>query len=93
MVATIPSGQSPQGMVYIPDAVPVGSGTENLTPLGAANAAVHLTLGAVGASKAAQTTVTVNNQGLIDLLEAAVTGLDAKQPYLLAPQVGVATTG
>ena len=26
----------------------------------------------------------VNNQGLIDLLEAAVTGLEAKKPYLLA---------
>ena len=26
----------------------------------------------------------VNNQGLIDLLEAAVTGLEAQRPYLLA---------
>jgi len=28
--------------------------------------------------------VAVNNQGLLDLLEAAVTGLEAKKPYLLA---------
>jgi YVTN family beta-propeller protein len=83
VVATIPSGQSPQAVIYLPDAVPAGPGSENLAPLGAANAAVHLTLGRVGAP-GAQTTVTVNNQGLIDLLEAAVTGLEPKQPYVLA---------
>ncbi len=37
----------------------------------------------VGTTKT-QTSVTVNNQGLIDLLEAAVTGLEAKKPYVLA---------
>ncbi len=31
-----------------------------------------------------QTSVAVNNQGLVDLLEAAVTGLEANKPYLLA---------
>jgi YVTN family beta-propeller protein len=83
VVATVSSGQSPQGMVYIPNAVPSGGGTENLTPLGASGEAVHLTLGAVGTAKV-ETTVAVNNQGLVDLLEAAVTGLEAKKPYLLA---------
>ena len=29
-------------------------------------------------------TVTLNNQGLVDLLQAAVTGLAPKKPYLLA---------
>ena len=83
VIATIPSGQSPQGMVYIPDAVPTGDGTENLSPLGTSGMAVHLMLSAAGA-RPDQTTVTVNNQGLIDLLEAAVTGLDAKKPFVLA---------
>jgi len=83
VVATIGSGQSPQGMVYIPNAVPSGEGTENLSPLGTSGEAVHLTLVSVGTGKA-QTTVAVNNQGLVDLLEAAVTGLEAKKPYLLA---------
>ena len=32
----------------------------------------------------AETTVAVNNQGLVDLLESAVTGLEANKPYLLA---------
>jgi hypothetical protein len=70
-------------MVYIPNAVPVGDGTENLSPIGTSGDAVHLTLVSVGNGKP-QTTVAVNNQGLIDLLEAAVTGLEAKKPYLLA---------
>jgi YVTN family beta-propeller protein len=83
VVDTISTGQSPQGMVYIPNAVPIGDGTENLSPIGTSGDAVHLTLVSVGTGKQ-QTTVAVNNQGLIDLLEAAVTGLEAKKPYLLA---------
>ena len=83
VVATIHTGQSPQGMVYIPDAVPSGSGTENLTPIGIAAEAAHLTLASKGTSTP-ETTVAVNNQGLVDLLEAAVTGLTPKQLYVLA---------
>jgi YVTN family beta-propeller protein len=83
VVATVATGQSPQGMVYIPNAVPGGEGTENLSPLGTSGEAVHLTLFSVETGKP-QTTVAVNNQGLVDLLEAAVTGLEAKKPYLLA---------
>ncbi len=83
VVARINSGQSPQGMVYIPNAVPRGEGTENLSPIGTSGEAVHLTLVSVGTGKG-ETTVAVNNQGLVDLLEAAVTGLEAKKAYLLA---------
>jgi YVTN family beta-propeller protein len=83
LVSTTPSGQSPQGMVYMPNAVPSGAGTDNLLPLGAAGEAVHLSLGSAGAAQAT-TTVTVNNQGLTDLLQAAVTGLEPKKPYVLA---------
>jgi YVTN family beta-propeller protein len=83
VVSTTATGQSPQGMVYIPNAVPTGPGTDNLTPLGTLGDAVHLTMGAPGSSATA-TTVVVNNQGLVDLLQAAVTGLEPKKPYLLA---------
>jgi YVTN family beta-propeller protein len=83
VVSTIHTGQSPQGMVYVPDAVPTGTGMANLSPIGAAGEAVHVTLSSAGAKKP-ETTVAVNNQGLIDLLEAAVTGLEPKHPYLLA---------
>ena len=81
VVAVVHSGQSPQGIAYIPDAVPQGDGTANLTPLGAAGQAVHFTLGAQGKL---DTTVAVNNQGLTDLLHAGVSGLQPMQPYFLA---------
>lgn len=83
VVSTISTGQAPQGMVYIPNAVPAGPGTENLSPIGTSGEAVHLTLASSGAARA-ETTVTLNNQGLVDALEAAVTGLAPKKPYLLA---------
>lgn len=83
VVATIHTGQSPQGMVYIPEAVPGNGKTESLVPIGASGDAVHLTLSSPGASKA-ETTVAVNSQGLVDLVEAAVSGLEPKKPYLLA---------
>jgi YVTN family beta-propeller protein len=83
VISTIHTGQSPQGMVYVPNAVPTGPGTENLSPIATSGDAIHLTLASSGATRA-ETTVAVNNQGLIDLLEAAVTGLEPKKPYLLA---------
>ncbi len=82
VIATIASGQAPQGMVYIPGAVTTGTGMENLEPLGTSGLADHLTLGAPGG--AASTTVTINNQGLVDILEAAVTNLMPKHAYTLA---------
>jgi hypothetical protein len=46
--------------------------------------AAHLLMAPPGASsKEALTTVTLNNQGLIDLLQAAVTGLKPKSKYQL----------
>ena len=36
VLATIPVGQQPQALVYIPGAVPTGDGTANLMPLGEA---------------------------------------------------------
>src|SRR5467141_1380796 len=39
VIATTPIGQAPQAVVYVPDAVPTGSGTDGLQPLGIAGAA------------------------------------------------------
>ncbi|MDD2934001.1 MAG: YncE family protein [Methylotenera sp.] len=83
VVSTIDSGQSPQGIVYIPQAVPEGSGLANLAAIDSANDALHLTLGSPKDSQVLST-VTLNSQGLVDLLQAAVTGLMPKTPYLLA---------
>lgn len=82
VIATIHSGQSPQAIAYVPGAVPSGDGTQNLEPIGASGNAAHLVLADV-ATRAVKTTVTINNQGLLDLLEAAVTGLEPNGSYAI----------
>ena len=81
--ATIASGQAPQGMVYISNAVPTGDGMANLVSLGDAAVAGHLSLGSIGKSDVLSTAA-INNQGLVDVIQAAVTGLEAKKMYFLA---------
>lgn len=84
VIATMPGGQSGQALVYIPNAVPQGDGLANLEPLGTSGLTTHLVMGAPGSSpKQLVTTVAINNQGAIDLLQAAVTGLQPKQKYEL----------
>jgi YVTN family beta-propeller protein len=83
VIATLPGGQAGQALVYVPDAVPTGNGLSNLMPVGSYGQAVHLYMGSPdssgsSASTSVPTTVTLNYQGPLDLLEAAVTGL---QPY------------
>jgi hypothetical protein len=83
--ARISGGQSSQALVYIPNAVPTGEGLDHLEPLAESGLSVHLVMGAPGTStREAPTTVTLNNQGLIDLLQAAVTGLKPNATYILA---------
>jgi len=90
VVATIPVGQAPQAVVYVPNAVPTGDGTQGLQPLGVAGEAAHLALARVengkpiGSAESAPTSVTLFNQGLVQVLQASATGLQPKQPYLLA---------
>jgi hypothetical protein len=85
VIARISGGQSSQALGYVPGAVPEGDGLTNLVPIGNAGLAAHVTMGPPGAKPTdAPTTVTVNNQGLIDLLQAAVTGLQPKTNYQLA---------
>jgi YVTN family beta-propeller protein len=82
VVATVPIGQGPQAVVYVPNAVPEGAGTENLIPLGMAGRVTQLELGPPGG--AAATHVSLFDQGLTQVLQAAVTGLEPKKPYVLA---------
>ncbi|MFY9665037.1 MAG: hypothetical protein WAK19_11350, partial [Candidatus Cybelea sp.] len=88
VIATVPIGQGAQAVVYVPDAVPSGDGTQGLLPLGLAGEAAHLTLvsasrGAAGAGRP-PTSVSLFDQGLVQILEAAVTGLEPSKPYVLA---------
>ena len=82
VLATIAIGQAPQAVVYVPNAVPEGTGTENLQPLGVAGQVAQLVLGPAGGAPA--TRVSLFDQGLTQVLQAAVTGLEAKKPYVLA---------
>jgi YVTN family beta-propeller protein len=83
VIATIPNGQAAQALVYVPDAVPTESaGAENLQPLGLAGSATHLVLAAPGSS--ISTTVSLFDQGLTQVLQAAVAGLEPGKPYSLA---------
>ena len=85
VIARISGGQSSQALAYVPGAVPEGNGLSNLMPIGDSGLAAHLTMGRPGTEPAdAPTTVTVNNQSLIDLLQAAVTGLQPMTNYQLA---------
>ena len=83
VIATSPVGQAPQAIAYVPNAVPDGEGTQNLQPLGIAGEVVHLGLSAPNADKAL-TSVSLFDQGLTQVLQAAVTGLEPKQTYVLS---------
>jgi YVTN family beta-propeller protein len=86
VVADVPIGQAPQALVYVPSAVPQGDGLAGLVPLGVAGQTVQLTLAATQSAGAnnAPTSVTLFDQGLVQVLEAAATGLVPKQTYVLA---------
>ncbi len=87
VIATVPIGQAPQAINYVADAVPEGDGTQGLRPLGIAGQAAHLTLSAVRGGEAsarhAPTSVTLFDQGLLQVLQASATGLQPKHPYVL----------
>ncbi len=82
VIANIPIGQTTQALVYVPNAVPNGPGTENLMPLGvAANTArLHLEAGGT-ALPDAQASVAVNSLGLLDLVQIAAKGLSPQAQY------------
>jgi YVTN family beta-propeller protein len=82
VIADIPIGQTSQALVYVPNAVPSGPGTENLMPLGTAANTARLHLEAAGTELAdAQASVAVNSLGLLDLLQIAAQGLAPRSQY------------
>jgi YVTN family beta-propeller protein len=88
VIATSPIGQAAQAVVYVPNAVPEGAGTQGLQPLGVAGQSAQLWLAPLGQNtvggRQAPTSVTLFDQGLVQVLEAAVSGLEPKKPYVLA---------
>ena len=93
VMADVPIGQAPQAVVYVPNAVPHGNGAEGLQALGVAGQSAHLTLAppkgadsaaADASSATAPTSVTLFDQGLLQVLQVSATGLQPKTPYILA---------
>src|SRR6201991_2695924 len=86
VIANFPIGQAPQAIAYVPGAAPDPDDRQNLQPLGVAGQVAHLSLAPKSAAKdgAAPTSVSLFDQGLIQILQASVTGLEPKQKYVLA---------
>ncbi|MDI4233818.1 YncE family protein [Bradyrhizobium sp. 31Argb] len=86
VIANIPIGQAPQAIAYVPNAAPNADDRQNLQALGVAGQAAHLSLGPKDGSKDEKppTSVSLFDQGLIQVLQASVTGLTPKQKYVLA---------
>jgi len=86
VIATIPIGQAPQAIAYVPNAAPNPDDRQNLQSLGVAGQVAQLALAPKRGSEAmkAPTSVSLFDQGLVQVLQAAVTGLEPKQKYVLA---------
>jgi YVTN family beta-propeller protein len=86
VIANIPIGQAPQAIAYVPNAAPNLDDRQNLQALGVAGRVAHLALGPKDGPKDGQapTSVSLFDQGLIQVLQASVTGLTPKQQYVLA---------
>jgi YVTN family beta-propeller protein len=86
VIANVPIGQAPQAIAYVPNAAPNPDDRQNLQALGVAGQVAHLALAPKGGAKdgKAPTSVSLFDQGLIQILQASVTGLQPKQKYALA---------
>ena len=89
VMATSLIGQGCQAITYVPNAVPSGTGTQGLVSLGIAEQTTHLSLvplehGKPATGQQAPTSVSLFDQGLVQVLQAAVTGLEPMQSYVLA---------
>ena len=89
VIATSPIGQGSQAIIYVPNAVSNGNDIQGLQPLDVAGNATHLSLvppnqqGRYNDTNA-PTSLSLFDQGLVQMLQAAVTGLQPNHPYVLA---------
>ena len=78
------SGEGNSAMTMMP-VVPERAGTENLQPLGVAGLSTQLWLASPGPKGGTPpTSVSLSDQGLVQVLEASVAGLEPGKPYVLA---------
>jgi len=89
VIATVPVGQAPQALIYVSNAVPEGDGTAGLKALDVAGSVAHLVLAPRSKHRPASaspltTSVSLFDQGLTQVLQAAVNGLEPRKAYVLA---------
>lgn len=85
VIANVPIGQAPQAIAYVSNAAANPDDRENLQSLGVAGQVSHLALVAKDAKDGqAPTSVSLFDQGLIQVLQASVTGLEPKQKDVFA---------
>src|SRR6476661_8838320 len=85
VIEKIQIGQAPQAIAYVSNAAPNPDDRENLQPLGVAGQVAHLALATRDKKDGkAPTSVSLFDQGLIQVLQASVTGLEPNQKYVLA---------
>jgi YVTN family beta-propeller protein len=85
VVANIPVGQAPQAIAYVPNAAPNPDDRQNLESLGLAGQVANIQLAPKDdQSHKPATSVSLFDQGLTQVLQASVTGLEPKQKYVLA---------
>ena len=84
IIDSIPVGQLPQALVYVPNATTDDAGNANLKPLGPATAALHVELiPPSSVHSTAHASVSINSLGLIDNLQIAATGLEPGKKFRL----------
>lgn len=82
VIASVPAGQAPQALVYASGAVTDGPGDQNLQPRPDTDSILLRLRGLDGVDTG--TTISLFDQGLIQVLQASVTGLAPRSPYVLA---------
>ncbi|MFT3699325.1 MAG: YncE family protein [Kofleriaceae bacterium] len=86
VIATTPIGQGPQAIAYVSNA---SASSANLEPLGLAGNATHLVLERASDHQE-QSSVVLFDQGLTQVLQASVTGLEAGKDYVIGVSDGKA---
>jgi YVTN family beta-propeller protein len=84
-IAEIPMGQSPQALVYVPNAVPSGAGTTNLVPLTATTSrpATAIVLVPLTGSGTGRATVWIRSLGPVDGVDVNASALAPSTTYTL----------
>lgn len=83
VIDEIPMGQSPQALVYVPDAVPTGTGVENLVPLSSTRRSTEIQLETPSGVAGPWGRVYVRRMGPIDGVDVSVRGLTPATTYTL----------